>query len=228
MNPDAGTRLGFYCWLLPTVTVTICATWSMQTELAPACFPFIEGCASISAVCRPVPVVYLFRSMMLPVCVLLLVFWWCHHHWLMQYTDGHARLCRLILALSLFGSVFLVLYVVFLGTDGPMYAFLRRLGVYVFFGCTGVAQLLTSWTLRRSRITSGHRPDEPPVWPLALTMQWVMVVFMLTMGPLNLLLKAVLTEPDRMENVIEWHFALVMFAWYALQGHLMKQHPNQL
>ena len=44
------------------------------------------------------------------------------------------------------------------------------------------------------------------------------VLFMLIAGPLNLILKEMLDDSRRVENVIEWNFGLAMFCWYGLHA----------
>ena len=209
------------CCIVPISVVIICATWSMSTGLAPRCVPLLDGCVSISGSVRSVPVIYLFRSVMLPMSVVLFVFWWLNGILLSQCLEARHTLRRWILCLSLTGTAFLPLYVVFLGTDGPVYDFLRRLGIYVFFGATGVAQLLTTFALR-----SLMQYDDQPLLTsqttqLAFQLQWLIVLFMLLAGPLNLVLKQILQEPGYIENIIEWNFGLLMFCWYGLQSFTM-------
>ena len=50
--------------------------------------------------------------------------------------------------LGVTGALFMVLYVVFLGTDGTAYEFMRRYGVTVYFSFTALAQLLLAARLR--------------------------------------------------------------------------------
>jgi hypothetical protein len=210
--------LGWLCSLVPITTVIVCATWSMQAGLAPACFPLLDGCLSISGACRPEPVIYLFRAVMLPMSLLLLWFWWLNKELLARCSLIKQWQVRTVFVLSITGSSFLPLYVLFLGTEGPVYEFLRRLGIYVFFGATGIAQLLTTVYLRSttSSLSQTHGSGKPLL--LAWKLQAVIVMSMLLIGPLNLLLKEILVDSRRVENVIEWNFALAMFSWYGLQA----------
>jgi len=196
------------CCVLPVTAVIVCTAWSMGAGLIEPCLPLIDGCTSISRACRQVPVIYLFRTVMLPCSLLLILFWWQENQRLAARAPTRAGLRRVVLVLAIGGGAFLVPYVVFLGTDGPVYDFLRRLGIYFFFGGTGIAQLLATLVLERNAGT-----DRAPV---ELRVRRVLVIAMLALGPLNLLLKATLADPDRMENVIEWWFALALFAWFGM------------
>lgn len=192
--------------MVPIVTVIVCAAWSMRAGLAPACFPLADGCLSISAACRSVPVIYLFRAVMLPMSLLIFWFWWQHVGFLRGVMAGRRGWLLSVAILSLVGTAFLPLYVLFLGTDGEFYEFLRRLGIYFFFAGTGFAQLIS--TALQSGSTRG------PGWRV----QAVFVALMLASGLLNLVMKEILANPDQLENVIEWNFGLIMFLWYALQA----------
>jgi hypothetical protein len=216
-RPQLAT-LGWLCSLVPITTVIACASWSMQAGLAPACFPLLDGCLSISAACRPEPVIYLFRAVMLPMSLLLLWFWWLNNTLLARRSLKKQWQVRAVLVLSITGSSFLPLYVLFLGTEGPVYEFLRRLGIYVFFGATGMAQVLTTFYLRTTTSSVFHTHGSGKSLLLAWKLQTVIVMSMLLIGPLNLLLKEILVDSRRAENVIEWNFALAMFSWYGFHA----------
>lgn len=218
INTSMLKPIAFLSGLVPIGIVIICATWSMQAGLAPACFPLTEGCVSISGSVRSVPVIYLFRAVMLPMSVVLFAFWWLNSIELSRYLTARTTLRRWILCLSLTGTAFLPLYVIFLGTDGPVYEFLRRLGIYVFFGATGIAQLLTTLALRSQIFTDNARLPFYDARHMALNIQFIFVVFMLLVGPLNLIQKQILEDHRSVENIIEWNFGLLMFGWYVLQG----------
>jgi hypothetical protein len=190
----------------------------MQAGLVPVCIPLFEGCLSISAACRSEPVIYLFRSIMLPMSVLLVGFWWLNYRYLTQILPDRRLYRTVVLTLSVTGSVFLILYVIFLGTDGKVYEFLRRLGIYVFFGGTGVAQLLTTIVVRQQfpLKSAESRIDYRRLY--ALRIQTLIVLAMLIVGPVNLIFKQYVDNPRQFENIIEWNFGLIMFCWYGLQS----------
>lgn len=203
-------RTAVACGLVPIATVIACTAWSMGAGLIGACLPLVDGCTSISRACRQVPVIYLFRTIMLPCAALLALFWWQERTRLAALAPGKPALRRAASALAFVGAAFLVPYVVFLGTDGPVYEFLRRIGICFFFAGTGFAQLIATVGIDGG---SGERPARA-----AHLARLALVLAMLALGPLNLVLKATLEDPDRAENVIEWWFGLAMFAWFALTG----------
>ena len=206
------------CCAVPIATVVACAAWSMGARLIEPCNPFVDGCTSISRACRQVPVIYLFRTIMLPCSALLALFWWQERARLRALAPARVGTRRAAIALGLAGAAFLPPYVVFLGTDGPVYEFLRRIGIYVFFAGTGFAQAVVSLGLERGG-------NVPAAERRRRAARRALVVFMLCTGPLNLVLKATLADPDRAENVIEWWFALALFAWFGLGAAGRRRRP---
>lgn len=81
---------------------------------------------------------------MLPCSVLLFLFWWQEISLLLQLAPERIFLQRLAIMLALAGATCLTPYVVFLGTLGPVYEFLRRIGIYFFFAGTGIAQSIVT------------------------------------------------------------------------------------
>ncbi|MFK7892232.1 MAG: hypothetical protein AB8B63_15550 [Granulosicoccus sp.] len=145
---------------------------------------------------------------MLPCSVLLFLFWWQERTRLRLMMPEQVFLRQLSIAFALTGAVFLVPYVIFLGTSGPVYEFLRRIGIYFFFAGTGFAQVFVTLGLETGRGVTGH-------WEHRLyRFRQILVSIMLALGPLNLLLKSVLVDPDPAENIIEWWFALALFLWF--------------
>ena len=223
--------------LLPMLIVGICTVWSMTAGLVPPCFPFTDGCLSISAACRSEPVIYFFRATMLPVSALSLYFWLKLVHLPDAFPVKGQRSWRLWRAIRIcgaVGSVFLVLYVSFLGTDGRVYEFLRRVGVYVFFGGVAVAQLtvtlaITNRVMHRGAY-AGTTNGPPEVTTGSRTMALAMLVsvlLMLLLGPLNMLLKATLEDPDAWENRIEWVFGVLLCGWYILWAGVWRQRSER-
>lgn len=200
------TVTAFACFAVPIMTVVICTTWSMKAGLIEPCMPFIDGCTSISRACRQRPVLYLFRTFMLPCSLLLFFFWWQEKSRLVEVVPEKKLLRRIAITLALIGAIFLVPYVVFLGTSGPVYEFLRRIGIYFFFAGTGIAQCIVTLGMETG-VT--HRDENR-----LRAIRRVLVIVMLALGPLNLILKAMLMDPDAAENVIEWWFALALFLWF--------------
>ncbi len=187
--------------ILPFAGIT--AAYSLNTDagVLPSCIPYLEGCTSISATGRYPPGSLVFRAALLPQAGLLLVFWWLAYEWLRQTRPASAGFRRGVFLAGLIGAIALIVYVTFLGSKIPFYEFMRRFGIYFYFGGIAVAQIMLTIALRPSRLRSSML--------LVIAMPFVL-------GITNLLLKQFIAEFDRFENTIEWLAALLMQIWFVL------------
>lgn len=179
-------------------------------DLAPEfiCMPYTEGCVSISRAARSGPGLHLFRAVMLPTAALMLISWELVREWLTRLGACRPRRAWTLAGLGFVGAIFLVIYATWLGTEGDWYRWLRRYGVVFYFAGTALAQLLLAWVLwpqRRSLV--GGRLARPITVLMALvSLQWALGVF-------SAVKRLIFTDPvfiDRLENIIEWCYALPM------------------
>ncbi len=200
--------------LLPVVAIHASYAIAIAAERVPRCFPYFDGCTSISATGRYPPASYLFKAAMLPEAVLLFVFWLCAVAWL-RALDALAhktiRRSNHVATMGAVGALALIVYVTFLGTQAPFYEFMRRFGIYLFFLFTILAQL--SMALRAMRLATviGDRVLVRLVRGLLL-----MAVLPFLLGVLNLLLKSLLADADQEENVIEWIVVMLMQIFFVI------------
>lgn len=192
--------------VVPTIAILAAFYLSAYAGNVPHCNPFIDGCASISATGRQPPGALVFRAVQLPYSIVLAVIWILAARWVMQVTPPAGRIERWILIAGLVGAVALIIYVTFLGTKTPVYAFMRRFGIYFYFLGTVIAQLLVA--LRVCRAGASWRLGGAGRWMLACAL------FPFALGILNLVLKSILDNPDAPENAIEWIASLSMQAWF--------------
>lgn len=201
--------LALLCWILPTLAVVLTYAISAGTGQVPTCFPFIEGCTSMSGAARRDPSIHLFRALMLPTATLIAAYWILVHHWLGQLRDrGSAR--RWIAGLGFIGALFLVLYVVFLGTEGEAYELMRRYGVNVYFSFTALGQLLLAYRLQRlpAEVQAG-------IGPGVVRAKVGFCAAMLLFGLVNVPAKNFF--PDwPVDNAVAWNFALLMSGYFGL------------
>ncbi len=193
--------------VVPTAAVFLAFYLSASAGHISMCNPLLDGCSSISATGREPPGA-LVRAALLPYAALLAAIWVLAVAWLRSVDAVSAATARWILIAGLTGSAALIVYVTFLGTRTPVYSFMRRFGIYLYFSGTAVAQLLV--TLRIKRLA--------PEWRIAGVSSWMLAAvalpFMLGIG--NLVQKAVLpdAQADAIENAIEWVASLSMQAWF--------------
>jgi hypothetical protein len=172
------------------------------------CMPYLDGCVSISRAARSGPGLHLFRAIMLPSAALLLLSWELVREWLLGLAACGRKRTWTIAGLGMLGAFFLVFYATWLGTDGDWYRWLRRYGVVFYFGGTALAQLLLVWVLwpQRRQLASGRLARPIAVLTALVTLQW-------TLGVFSAFKRLIFDDReliDRLENIIEWCYALPM------------------
>jgi hypothetical protein len=196
-------------WLLPSMAVVIAYLVSASLGQVPTCIPFFEGCTSISGAARRDPAIHIFRAMMLPTATVIAAYWLLVRTWL-GHLGETSRGRDWVTTLGLIGALFLVLYVVFLGTDGPAYELMRRYGVTVYFAFTAMAQLVLA-----SRLHALPARMKPEVGRGVIGTKVAFVMVMLGLGLLNI--PAANFFPElQVDNLIAWHFALLMHGYFGL------------
>ena len=190
------------CWsalvagVLPILAVNLAFWFNVQDGLA-GCFPYIDGCWSVSRAVRDGPGLVVFKWLALPTGLAMILTWW----WLPLPLSGPWTV-----RLGIIGAVALLIYTVALGTDGEFYKWMRRYGVVFYFGCTGIAQLLVAnrlWKHRRGK-NSGR-----PSWSAAAYL--LLALFTWGVGLLSAFKRRLFDDPalvDQVENAAEWNFAL--------------------
>jgi len=172
------------------------------------CMPYIDGCVSISRAARSGPGLLLFRALMLPTVIFLLLSWETLRKWLLTLEACSSRRAWAVAGLGLVGALFLILYVTALGTEGEWYRWQRRYGVIFYFGGTALAQLLLVWVLwpARRQLAGGQLLTPIAALTALVSVQWGLGVF-------SSLKRLIFDDPvliDRIENLIEWWYALPM------------------
>ncbi len=214
--PTVLTSLGLFLALWPILIVHTVYAISIIEGHVPFCNPYWDGCTSISRAGRHGWANHLFQAALLPYTALLALYWWLNQRWLLALGD---RGSRWMLLSGWLGMLFMILYVTFLGTEGPMYQLMRRYGINGFFGCTYIAQVLL---IGRLRALTAAGPVPWPGWLvpglllLALSILAMGLVFVATDYGLPL-------DRDRLQNTLEWaaslliqlHILLVALAWRA-------------
>ena len=196
-------------WLVPSAAVLITYLVSSSLGQVPTCIPFFEGCTSISGAARRDPSIHIFRTLVLPTTMVIAAYWLLVRAWLGHLGEtGRSR--DWIVTLGFIGALFLVLYVVFLGTDGRAYEFMRRFGVTVFFAFTALAQLVLAARLQRLAGAAREAVGEG-----VIRAKVAFGAVMLGLGLLNI--PAANFFPElQIDNIIAWNFALLMHGYFGL------------
>ncbi len=198
-------------FLIPAIAANLAWWLSTHLGLVPACNVYLEGCISISAAGRYEPVLFMFRGAIIPLAVLTVLFWRLACVWLQALGETSRTRLVMIELIGLVAGVFLVLYALFLGTEGDAYRLLRRYGVTVFFAFTYLAQLLVTGAIW-ARMRAGER--WLPRW-LANALLGVCVA-MLIGGLASLPAAEWAMDRSAMNNIIEWNLSGVMMSWFIL------------
>jgi len=187
------------------------ALWiGVSNDVLRPCFPVFDGCFSISAAGRKPPGSFLFRAVMMPQSMLLLILWFFVVLWLRSLDPALRRSTRIAILVSGFvGSLAIILYVTFLGTKEPIYGFMRRTGIYFGFVGNGVAQIIVAVVFRRI-----SRSLQTPSTNLIANILYGHWVIALSLGLLNVVLKRVIEDHDAIENRIEWIVFVVMQSYF--------------
>lgn len=135
--------------------------------------------------------------------------WWLSAAWIAALGRAGRGALTGIRASGLIAGLSLIIYVTYLGTNEPIYEFMRRFGIYGYFLGTAIAQLILAVAVAGS----AARSDRFDARRHGVTLV-VLAALPFALGILNLVLKAVLDDADRWENRIEWIAALVMQLYF--------------
>ena len=196
--------------IAPVAGITLAYWLGVDNDVLPSCIPYLDGCTSISATGRYMPGSLLFRAVMLPQSILLIVVWYLSARWLHAIAPT-SKAAGAVMLSGLVGAFCLVIYVTFLGTKAPLYEFMRRFGIYLYFLGTAAAQL----TLAIALWGHARRSAVLPLKRIAGAML-LLCGLPFVLGVLNVVLKATLDDADSAENRIEWISALLMQGYFVV------------
>ena len=199
---------------VPIIAVHVSYLIAIRAGILVACIPYIDGCTSVSATGRYPPSSFLFKGLMMPEAILMAAYWLFSVAWLRSLERAAGRSGNGGTSIAVFGvagALFLIIYVTFLGTQGPVYDFMRRFGVYLYFLFTVVAQLILA-----SKVLSLSSNLRIPEVVRITKYQLALALIPFAIGILNLVLKAVLDDAVASERIIEWIFALLMHSYFLL------------
>jgi len=203
--------LALWTGLLPFIVINISYTVSAVSGHIPACFPYMFGCTTISSAGRYGFSYFLFKAGMIPSAILLAGFWILCRRWLTELGDDNEKMKKSIAALGLLAAIFLALYTVFLGHKGDFYNLMRRFGVNLYFGFSGLAQIMLLARLDRLRRQGRSRiPDQ------LLRLMLLMLIGLLIIGLASIPISNFIVDKKQPRNIVEWNFALLMISYYVV------------
>jgi hypothetical protein len=179
--------------LLPITVVHLAWALNVGSGGLAFCWPYWEGCTSVSRGIRSGPGLWLFKLAAVPMALCLAF------SWRRLPPPLHGTSIRW---LGTLGAVFMLVYALALGTDGAFYSWMRRFGVVFYFGCTGLAQLLVGAAL------ANHRQ----LLPQGVRRRYFAVLgFTWAVGIVSAFKRRLFDDPamvDQLQNSLEWWFAL--------------------
>lgn len=181
------------------------------------CNPYLEGCVSTSRAVRSGPGLSWFKAVMLPMALLIGIAWRFVYQWMGETSPDFPGIRRWTFRLGIGGAVALVFYVLFLGTDGEVYSWLRRYGVVFFFGLTALAQLLLARFVAGA--FRGGFSRTAGAFIAIVSTQWLIGVF----SVFKRYMFADADVIDRIQNVTEWWMLVAMSLGFVFIGLLLRR-----
>lgn len=201
--------LAFVVTILPFLAYNAVFLLSAYEGSIPWCFPYVEGCTTISRAARSGNSIYVFRAAMIAYGVLLIWFWIYAQQWLKLLYGHTTKTSRVILWLGVIGAIFLIVYIDFLGTAGEVNRFMRRYGILIFFTFTPLAQLLM--LKQHYHLLSMQKGA---LNPGTLKYQLIVLLLMLSLGIISILLNIAELKTYETENIVEWNFSLLLNLYF--------------
>lgn len=216
--------LALWTGLLPFIVINTSYAVSASAGHIPACFPYVFGCTTISSAGRYGFSYFFFKAGMIPSAVLLAGFWLLCRRWLIELGDDREAWGKWIAALGVLAALFLILYTVFLGHKGDIYNLMRRFGVNLYFGFSGLAQIMLLARLDRLRRQGRSRiPDQ------LLRLMLLLLIGLLIIGLTSIPISNFIVDKKQPRNIVEWNFALLMISYYIVVWHawrISEFHPT--
>lgn len=189
----------------------------------PWCWPWWDSCTSISATGRQLPAKLLFKPLLTLSALLVLATFWVVVHWLRSLDDEAARAHRLLLGSALVAAVCIIVYTAALGEAGDTARLLRRLGVTTGFALSFFAELLVL-----ARLAALRRRDPSRVAAGPFRWMFAIMLALIGLGLLNVGWQLVGTGYNRVDDALEWQFALLVNAWLLPLAVLLRRSDVRL
>jgi hypothetical protein len=212
MSDRVGLRwLALWTGLLPFIVINTAYLGSALGGHIPLCFPYLEGCTSVSSAGRYGLAYFWFKAGIIPSAVLLAACWHLCRRWLLELGDVDELAVRAMCLLGVLAAVFLVLYTVFLGSQGDFYNLMRRFGVNLYFSFSGLAQIILLSRLRKLRAAGiATLPKH------LLDTKLLLLIALLIVGLASIPISNFTVDKHPPRNIVEWNFALLMILYYVV------------
>ena len=187
-------------FLVPIITICISYVISAFYGYVDWCLPIIDGCTSISKVGRYGISFYLYKVLVIPSVILMIYFW------LKVYLDVYKNI--FLLFLSFIACIFLIIYLIALGFDGPIYRFMREVGIFAFFVFMPICQI---WL-------TASAPKES-----LKTKFFLYLLILLFISFCFVYFYILPMDNNNYENIIEWNFAFGIFLFFPIFSYSLRK-----
>lgn len=221
--------LALFITVLPLIASNAVYLLSYHEGFVAWCFPYIDGCTTISQAARSGNSIFIYRASMIAYALLLIWFWLYTQQWL-QLLYGHTtKVARIILWLGIAGALFLIIYIDYLGTTGEVNRFMRRYGIMIFFTFTPLAQILLLAQHYTILSTMPERAKKlSAIKPWVLRYQLVILLLMMLLAIISTLLDVTQAKTYESENIVEWNFSLLLNIYFIGMIFLWKDYRYYL
>jgi len=206
--------LPFCLGILAIFAANLSFVISVNGGFVETCFPYLEGCASISKSARNGLSAILFKLIVLPVMTLLSIYWFISYCYIKNLKGIKVLQNNLMLITGIIGSLFGILYTAFLGSEGDIYQLLRRFGIYFFFLGTYVSQALEVTQLTNIFEIKDFKPLRGMKF-LIFFIGFIILVSTPFYGFIE--------KDDWLENVLEWNITFLICSYFIVSSFLWRK-----
>lgn len=203
-------RLVIVIGILPILAINLSYIIAVAAGKVPSCFPYIDGCTSISSTGRKPPSSFVFKPSLYLTAVLMIWFWLKTDTWLSMLGEQSMFFRRQLKIVGIIGAIALMVYVYFLGTEGAIYRLMRQYGVTFYFGLTYLAQLMLAGRIYRLANQDGNL-ELIKISRLMLYLCFLLLVLGLFSIPVTNFF-----DSDELKMIIEWNFSLLLQIYFFL------------
>lgn len=198
------------------VGINVCFVIAASLGQIGWCFPYLEGCVSISKAAREVPAQQIYRFCILIGACLMIVYWLLCGRWLSQLKGSGAG-GQAFVIIGVVAAVLLVFNVALFGDSEGVLKTVRRICVAGFFSLYLVAQLMFTSALSKTvkQMTSPGLARVARAKTFICTAQLALAV-LVVMAPL-------FESRGSINNIVEWDFLLLMLIFSVVTAVAWKQ-----
>ena len=221
-------------YLIPHVMATLtflaintCFVMAASNGHIPWCFPYLEGCVSISKASRNLPEIQIYRFAIMASAVLMVSYWTLCGHWIKQLhqefvspgsqLSGNKRR-RMFVAIGIIASICLAINAVLIGNHDELLKDLRQISVTTFFFGAILAQCIFALELKRIVMQNNlYQLNKMSNFKITLCITQVLLAI------LAICIAPFFSQKSYIENIAEWNIVLLMVAFFVSTGICWKQ-----